>query len=332
MDWFQRLTGFAESGYEPTQRRLQVHDGKLIGARGQAWSMGRLELPSLAGLRAQAAALRTGHGRTGLSFVSADVRELHAKPRHRQALFQVASQFNLLEMLGPDVTPEHGVSDYQYDATQGPACAMAAGAATIYRNYLVPVGAGMGQRADAQLDALADLGQALARDGRPPWRMCNGYALCTAEQLDTIDAQLHQADEAMLDAWRGLLRVGLHWDVDVTDRPAPGHRVSQAFCSALPVAYNALPSKRWARFARLVLEAAYEATLLAAAINRQRTGVATVFLTRLGGGAFGNEAGWITAAIRRGLGQVNDAGLDVRLVSYGSTVADEAELGDLAAH
>jgi hypothetical protein len=43
----------------------------------------------------------------------------------------------MLEMVGPDVTPEHGVTGYAHDRTRGPACAMAAGAATIYRNQTV---------------------------------------------------------------------------------------------------------------------------------------------------------------------------------------------------
>ena len=36
-----------------------------------------------------------------------------------RSVFQVASQFNCLEMVGPDVTPEHGISKYFYDNTQG---------------------------------------------------------------------------------------------------------------------------------------------------------------------------------------------------------------------
>ena len=45
----------------------------------------------------------------------------------------MASQFNLLEMTGPEITPEDGVTRYAHDRTQGPACAIAAGAATVYR-------------------------------------------------------------------------------------------------------------------------------------------------------------------------------------------------------
>ena len=75
----------------------------------------------------------------------------------------MASQFNLLEMVSPTVTPEHGVTRYQHDRTQGPACAIAAGAATIYRNYFAPVGGGYGQTTERQFDGLADLGEALSR-------------------------------------------------------------------------------------------------------------------------------------------------------------------------
>ena len=74
--------------------------------------------------------------------VTGDVQQMHQSPENAGALFQVASQFNLLEMVSPTVTPEDGVTRYQHDRTQGPACAIAAGAATIYRNYFAPVGGG----------------------------------------------------------------------------------------------------------------------------------------------------------------------------------------------
>jgi hypothetical protein len=62
-----------------------------------------------------------------------------------------------------------------------------------------------------------------------------------------------------------------------------------AYCSALPVAYCRHPSHMWAAFARLVLEASYEATICAAILNASSTGNNRSFLTLVGGGAFGNE-------------------------------------------
>lgn len=147
--------------------------------------------------------------------------------------------------------------------------------------------------------------------------MQNGYAMCSANGLAEIDRQLNALSDEELDAVRGKLRIGLQWQADVCDLDVNRHQVSQAFCAALPVAYGDVPQRMWQRFASLVLESAYEATLLAAILNRQSHGNATVFITRLGGGVFGNDTGWIHAAIHRAAAGLNDAGLDLKLVTYG---------------
>ncbi len=101
----------------------------------------------------------------------------------------------------------------------------------------------------------------------------------------------------------------------------------QAFCSALPVAYYPeMPSQCWRHFASLVLEAAYEATLLAAVCNAQRGASTVVLLTRLGGGAFGNREEWVQVAMRRALQLASGFELDVRLVSYGAPSREMMEL------
>lgn len=321
-DWFERITGFKETSYETTRARLAVEDGQLVSdAHDRRYGVGRLELPSLADLRAQASALPPSAARTTLRSVIGDVRALHRDPAHGGAMFQVASQFNLLEMTGPSVSPEEGVTRYMHDRTQGPACAIAAGAATIYRNYLVQIGSESGQTRQRQLDALAPLGEALSAALRRPvrslWTMRNGYALCTPEGLAAIGELLGRADEATRDGLRSRLCIGLQHDVEVTDaEPAVPQFVTQAFCSALPVAYTTIAPALWRPFASLVLEAAYEATLLAAAIRSAQGQPRTVFLTSLGGGAFGNDEAWIDAAIERALRRVDRAGLDVAIVSY----------------
>ena len=125
--------------------------------------------------------------RSTVRCVTGDARAMHADPELEGALFQVASQFNLLEMTGPSVTPEDGVTRYSGDHTQGPACAIAAGAATIYRNYFAPLDGEIGQTRDRQLDALAHVGAALSSKLDRPvsdlWAMRNGYALCTGGWL-----------------------------------------------------------------------------------------------------------------------------------------------------
>ena len=327
MDWFERLTGFAESSYGETQARLAVEGRELVSrVTGKRYRIGELELISLRELRDRTARPPESSGRLTVRVVRGNVRKLHQQPEYASALFQVASQFNLLEMVGPDVTPESGVTRYQDDHTQGPACAIAVGAATIYRNYFVPVGDQIGQTDGHQLDGLADVGTALSNVlGMPVnklWIMRNGYALCTVQGLDAIRRYLAAASEAEVDTLRSLLKIGLHWHVEVTDAPGPARPiVSQAFCSALPVAYSNISSAHWASFARLVLEAAYECTLRAGVVHAARGGSNVVLLTRLGGSAFGNEDEWIDAAMRRALELMRDRNLDVQIVSYGTPSA-----------
>ena len=240
---------------------------------------------------------------------------MHANPAHRHALFQVASQFNLLEMTGPEVTPEDGVTRYAHDRTQGPACALAAGAATVYRNYFASTDGQVGQTRDRQIDCLGDVGAALGNGANRLWEMRNGYALCTMGGLASIAQKLDPLGPNELTALRDRLRIGIHSSVQVTD-VEDEHLVSQAFCSALPVSYSGIAAKLWRPFAVLVLEGAYEATLWAAVVNAHNSGSNLVFLTRVGGGAFGNEREWIHDAMRRALRKVVGIGLDVRVVSF----------------
>lgn len=317
MSWFHDLTGFDETSWEDTRSKLHVADGRLSSrVNGRSWAIGMLETPSLAELRDRTRMHPPAGTGPAVRNLTADVRALHAQPEARGALFQVASQFNLLEMTSPRVTPEQGVAIYQHDPTQGPACAIAGGPGTIYRNYFADTGTGLGQTRDRQIDTLRDLARALVPEGIP---MRNGYALPSREMLERAGAAILACDPAQRDRLRGLLRIGLHRDVEVTvPGPARGQRVSQAYCSALPVAYGGLPSRHWEPFARLVLEAAYEATLWAAVDNAARCGSPIVYLTLLGGGVFGNDPVWIHDAIRRALHTVRGHALDVRIVSYRS--------------
>jgi hypothetical protein len=324
-DWFENLTGFRERdyGYQGVRAKLKVEKKQLKSlVNGKTYGIGELELVSLQTLRERAKLDTKLAGHVKSSAVVGEVRKMHHLPDYTRALFQVASQFNLLEMTGPGLTPEDGVTKYQDDFTQGPACAIAAGAATIYRNYFVPIDGEEGQTVKRQLNGLAAVGDALSKDLNCDvddlWRMRNGYADCTPGGLDAIANHLKTSEPGKIDDLRGKLCIGIHQDVEVTDGDgAHRPRVSQAFCSALPVAYyKDRPSSQWAPFAIFVLEAAYEATMWAAIVNAQRGASNIVLLTALGAGAFGNDPKWVIAAIRRALMIVKYYGLDVRLVSY----------------
>jgi hypothetical protein len=221
-------------------------------------------------------------------------------------------------MIDPRRTPEHGVGIYEDDRTQGPACAVAAGAGTIYRNYFANVNGQIGQSHHNQIDCLADIGLKFGNTDNRLWEMRNGYALPTRSGLNEISTRLRTLNESELDELRQSLRIGLQWNTQVTLNEST-HKVSQAYCSALPVAYCNHGPDLWEPFARLILEATYEATICAAILNSQNTGNIRVFLTLVGGGAFGNEPEWILGAIKRALNLYQHWSLNVAIVSRGTS-------------
>ena len=317
--WFEELTGFTEKSPQQVRTNITVEGSTLKSlVNGKVFVCGELETPSLAELRERVRSRRSQVGRISVREIVANVQQLHTDDSNAGSLFQVASQFNLLEMVSPSVTPEYGVGIYENDRTQGPACAIAAGAGTIYRNYFAIVDGQTGQSASNQIDCLADIGAALGNAENRLWEMRNGYALATRSGLVEIGQRLRAAGEDELDQLRQLLRIGIQWNTQVTLNESR-HLVSQAYCSALPVAYSHHPADLWAEFARLVLEAAYEATICTAILNTIGNGSKRAFLTLLGGGAFGNQSNWIIGALRRALNLYRDTDLEVAIVSYGSS-------------
>ena len=97
MDWFEHITGFRETGYEAARSKLKVERGRLHSlVNGQSYGIGSLELVSLRALRDKAQSGGALPGRLRVEVVRGDVRKLHQSPENAGALFQVASQFNML--------------------------------------------------------------------------------------------------------------------------------------------------------------------------------------------------------------------------------------------
>ena len=332
VNWFRDLFGFVEGpSYSSNRARFRMEGDALIcesapevAARRQhvgAWST-----PSVAELRARCAAADASCSDLGggLTFehvaTPVGVVPLITDPQNAGAVFQAASQFNALEMTGPGVSPRQGIAIYATDPTQGPKCALACPAGTVFRNYLVNGGKGQGE---TQVDCLADVGAVVGNEGGKIWKMQNGYALPSSVSTMGALGERLRGDAALTAAAEAALRVGVMWDTQV--RPPATHRVCQVYASALPVSYaKATKSQDWETFARLVLRGAYEATLRVAACQalEQRRRV-RVFLTALGGGAFGNRHAWIVDAMSSALDTLKEAPLDVVLVHYGSRVQSD---------
>jgi hypothetical protein len=144
--------------------------------------------------------------------------------------------------------------------------------------------------------------------------MRNGYAFVSREELDRVGRRLDRLSGPERDELAGRLRLGVQSDTEVTLADA-GHLVTQVFCSAFPISYSRMGAAAWEPLARLVLDAAYEGTLAAAAVAAEASGNRTVYLTWVGAGAFGNPRAWVFEALQRAVGLHRTAGLDIRVVS-----------------
>ena len=102
MDWFEKLTGFREMSYDDTRAKLKVEGSQLQSLiNGKSYGIGELELVPLQALCERVKSAGGLPGRLKVSVVAGDVRQMHQSSENAGALFQVASQFNLLEMVSP---------------------------------------------------------------------------------------------------------------------------------------------------------------------------------------------------------------------------------------
>lgn len=268
-------------------------------------------------------------GKITVTTVKTNAKAIHLDPANENAVIQAASQFNCLEFTSPKKTPEDGISGYVNDHTQGPACAIACAAGTAARNYVIKVnGKTRGQTADNQINSLDKLeGEIKTAFDAKLWSVKNGYINSTNEHLEQLNRiiSLPKMDTAIRDN----IGVGVQLNTEVTIRPegqasndgSKGMLVTQVYCSAVGVGYYTphISPDSWEPFARLILEAAYEITLLIGIYNNWTHAKSRpVFLTRLGGGVFENKPEWIDDAIRHAVRQVAEfkTSLDIRIVEY----------------
>ncbi|MEO0348722.1 MAG: hypothetical protein AAF282_01580 [Cyanobacteria bacterium P01_A01_bin.15] len=324
MTWFNVLTGFLEQSANDVRSNFRLDGTQLTSlVNNRTLDAGGFTTPSLSQLRDTTGAL-AGSGRNlRINELVGDVRLLHQDPANKHAVFQVASQFNCLEMASPHVTPEDGVGIYQEDLTQGPACSISAGAGTIFRNYFAEVNGRMGQTYDNQVDCLSEIGRHFNNEQHGLWTMQNGYCFPTSSGLAKIESQLSNCVDHELDDIRAKLKVGVQSKTQVTIGDFD-QLVTQVFCSALPIAYSEIASSKWYYFPRLILDATYEATFHVALQNLKNTGCNKLYLTLVGGGVFGNKLDWILSSIARSLEIFASAELDVYIVSYGTSKPEVA--------
>jgi len=316
MNWFKTLMGFNEESPQQVRQNISLKGEYLYSKiNGKSVKYGHFSTPTLQELQHEVQKIEQPKDRLNIYEIVGDIQSIHADESNANAMFQVASQFNFLEMVGPHVTPERGVGIYERDFTQGPACAIACGGGTIFRNYFVNTNGEKGQTRNNHLNGLLHIDKALNNSEKLLWKMSNGYALCNLDGLLSINKTIANLSDEEKEHLKSKLMVGLQEQAEVTISDS-NHEVSQVFCSALPVSYSNIESIYWEYFARLILEATFEATFCSAILNHHKTGNKTLFLTLVGGGAFGNREEWILDAIHLCLIKYKDYPLNVKIVSY----------------
>ncbi|EGD83102.1 hypothetical protein PTSG_12068 [Salpingoeca rosetta] len=346
--WFAALFGKTErGGYAAVKEAFHFDAVRqvLVAPNQEEFDVGVFSRPSVQELRDRVAQLprrakrnsTSSHRRRNVTvkhIATPDVMELHGEIECEKALFQAASQMNCLEMVSSGVTPEQGVTGYVYDRTQGPACALVSPAATMYRNYYVPVRLSdgqvqEGQTEEHQLNNLEDFEAVIGNDEHKYFDVINGYVMSTNQQLLRLKERL-DGDADLCNQLISTIRIGLHEDVPVLLSARDScnfrvehepHTVTQAYCSALSIAYNyAISHETWEPFESIVLQGMYEATILAGILNAARHnnehGSKRVFLTLIGGGAYGNDTASIVRAAARAIALHQDFDIEVYVVHY----------------
>ncbi len=368
MGFFSDVFGFNEvtgQGYTMTKEKLleiatiqEVTSKHAIYFRercdfkvssGRHVSAGIFSMPSVMDLRQHAKSLMDETGRDEHCKIKAQNIVGNARSLHRSdavknesgapVVIQAASQFNFLEFPSPECVPEFGISDYVFDNTQGPACAVACAAGTAYRNYLVPVPFEFceeepqrGQTCEYQLNGLSNVERFLVGEKGlhdVPWKVTNGYVESSRKKLSSLNEFLNKGENTMREEMISNMRIGLQENTTVTDDPEFNTQVTQTYNSAMSIGYSELPDFLWQPVAQIVLDATYEATLLAGVIQFHRAKPPPiVFLTKVGGGVFQNKDIWIRQAIERAMKKVDKYGvsLDIRIVHFGSIDQSYVEL------
>ena len=204
------------------------------------------------------------------------------------------------------------------------------------RTYFAHEGGTQPQRAGNQINTLDDVIEDLTEKAGAARRLVdvrNGYTDSDAERLALLAATVKGLSDDDRKRVMYLLKVGVQIDTQVTCKKTAsseayfwhmvpnGQLVTQVYASALAVSakYACCDPDAWGPLARLVLEAAYKATIYAAILHAQTR--PKVVLTALGGDQFGNKKEWIADAMVGALSMFAPVGIDV--------VINEFRPGDL---
>lgn len=335
MDRFRPRSAFVEDVLGVSEREFR-NDTSLVRkawrnpgliqnlSTGKVYKAGKLVLPTLASLRERTKVCASATPGTlsvlcGVNDLSkVDVGYLQAQPENRNAVFQVASNFNGLELLNMyDDRAMTEVGHYIHDRTQGPFASISAAPGLLMRHYYpfchpdLPVSKWRQQYDGPQIQLLENT----------PFKVVNGYISLNSDDLgkpfteDSIKVCSHREIQVTFGAVRG----SEHALVE-----DPNQTVDQVFTATADLMGTnrhlfAQSSGEVETLVKRLLLAAYEGTLRSAL----DAGRSRVYLTLIGGGVFANPPRWIVDTILSQVPLIVDSGLTVLVNTYRG-IADQA--------
>ena len=319
INWFDAIFGFIEQDYSKTKNEML----KLYLA-GKNKYINEVEIGDFMLLDLeQLYTLCTNKygGTVKFKHIVANIKEIHKSSNNDNATIQVASQFNCLEMIDYNKSPEHGITCYENDKTQGPICVMCTPTGLAYRNYIYNGGQNKNQQINMS-DNLLTYFKLL--DNSINWTVKNGYLMIDDVQVLLKISKLLKNNDIRKTA-KNKIKAGIHTNIGVfIDETKYCHTVNHVLCSGLPISYHQYPLNDinlWDGLSELFLEAYYEITLLMACVNNMMKDTSSpCYLTQIGGGVFGMKKSLINKAITNACNLINSLGhnLDVFMVHYGS--------------
>jgi hypothetical protein len=306
----------------------------VIGKDGKKYQAGTFRTATIEDLEQGAPSVGGGTFQviTGNDPRQFDVAELQANPENAGATFLVASQFNCLESYSSAKVPHPKI--YYADRTQGPLASVSALPGTMMRYQE--------HRNVNTLDAFD------GKEGRPLIPVRNGYInFATEEQVEafTVEAFNAQANQVKIGIQEETQVVASNIGRSKTAIAPEGQIINQVFASTIDLSgfgYNGFHGQaqkervnqdKMNQLAGALLTQQYRGAILAASEaaqkqsdNETRPGRKKLFLTMLGGGAFGNSHKIIARAIDANAELIRNSGLDVQLRLFpGSKLKGPAE-------
>jgi hypothetical protein len=197
MSWFQELFGFPESvsAVKANFTVTETENSAILTSKvnNRSFNAGLFSIRNIESFSHVLSKPSTvpgtlnvvqGEGPCGSNSDICSVLESQSLPEFDGATFQAASNFNCLEFCSTNQTAEMGVTGYEWDQTQGPYCALAAGAATVYRNYFVPHSDGARGQLEKEIELLGKtpIGR-FVRNGYPILKRADAYGALARECL-----------------------------------------------------------------------------------------------------------------------------------------------------